>query len=209
MKLKDLEGEYDAVFSLGHLCLAAIQLQKNNLRPFSGVLDWMGTHSLPDVSRLLKNRFDGFMELPNLRISGYATNEKLLVADEKYNLFSNHDFDADKNTLTHLATYPEVKEKFNRRVGRFLDKMETAGRILFVRTEGAFGEVLELESVLSAMVKHDFALLVVNHSDVSGIVEKNWPLAKVCAVGLPNQEIWNGNNEHWSTMLQGIHLKLS
>jgi len=31
MSLKDISGTYDAIFSLGDLCLAAVQLRKNNL----------------------------------------------------------------------------------------------------------------------------------------------------------------------------------
>jgi Putative papain-like cysteine peptidase (DUF1796) len=40
MSLKDISGNYVAIFSLGGDCLEAIQLRKNNLRPFAGVLDW-------------------------------------------------------------------------------------------------------------------------------------------------------------------------
>jgi hypothetical protein len=39
MKLVDVKGTYNAIFSLGDLCLTAIQLEKNNLRPFSGMLE--------------------------------------------------------------------------------------------------------------------------------------------------------------------------
>ncbi|EHL78862.1 DUF1796 family putative cysteine peptidase [Bacillus smithii] len=46
MSLEDIKGTYDSVFSLGDLCLTSIQLKKNNLRPFSGVLDWMASPSL-------------------------------------------------------------------------------------------------------------------------------------------------------------------
>ncbi|MED1203451.1 DUF1796 family putative cysteine peptidase [Heyndrickxia acidicola] len=208
MSLEEIKGEYDAIFSLGHLCLAGLQLKKNQLRPFSGVLDWMGSNSLPDVNRLLKNRFAGFMDFKNLAIRGYANEYNLLVEDEVYHIFSNHDFAADKNTLTHLAAYPEVKEKFNRRIKRFLEKMETSKRILFVRTEGSFADVLELESVLSDLVKHDFRILVVNHTNVQGLVEKEWPVERVAVVELPNKEIWEENDQLWKTILSDVHLRV-
>lgn len=207
MSLEEIKGEYDAIFSLGHLCLAALQLQKNNLRLFSGVLDWMGSHSLTNVSRLLNNRFAGFMDFENLAIRGYADEYNLLVEDEKYHIFSNHDFAANENTLTHLATYHEAKEKFNRRIKRFLEKMETSERILFVRTKGSFADVLELETVLSSLVKNDFKIVVVNHTNVKDIKEKQWPLKRVTIVEFPDKEIWTENDHLWKKLFSDVHLR--
>jgi hypothetical protein len=206
MSLEDIKGTYDSVFSLGDLCLTSIQLKKNNLRPFSGVLDWMASPSLSNVNRLLKNRFVGFMDLPNLRIIGYASDQLICVSDDGYQIVSNHDFEVGKNTLSHLGGYPEVREKFDRRIKRFLEKMETSKRILFVRTEGTFEEVLELESILSKMVKNDFRILIVNHTDVSGLTEKNWPIERVSVVELPNRDIWNANDHFWKMMFDGVQL---
>jgi hypothetical protein len=213
MNLKDIKGTYDAIFSLGDLCLASLQLRKNNLRPFSGVLDWMASPSLSNVNRLLQNRFVGFMDLPNLKATGYSTGvdstERFIcVWDSAYDIVSSHDFKADKNTLAHLATYPEVKEKFNRRIQRFLEKTATSQRLLFVRTEGTYEEVQELQSVLSGMVKNDFQILLINHSNVSGMIKKDWSLEKVCVVELPDQDKWSSNDHHWKTMLDGIHISV-
>ncbi|MFN2747479.1 MULTISPECIES: DUF1796 family putative cysteine peptidase [Bacillus] len=209
MNLKDIKGHYDAIFSLGHLCLAAIQLRDNDLRPFAGPLDWVTTNSLTDLNQLLRNKFAGFMDPKNLRIIGYNTGEKkenstIYVVDDLYNVGSVHDFDANKNTLDHLATYPAVMEKFNRRINRFLEKLSSSNRILFVRTEGSFEEAQELERVLSGLVQHDFHVLLVRHSNVKTIIEKNWPLEKICAVELPDQEIWKSNNALWTSLFEGV-----
>ncbi|KOR79096.1 peptidase [Bacillus sp. FJAT-21352] len=208
MSLKDISGNYDAIFSLGDLCLAAIQLRKNNLRPFAGVLDWVGSPTLPYVNRLLQNQFADFLNPHNLKPIKYLSQWDLYVLDEYYNIGFNHDFKTDKNTLTHLGGYPEVKEKYDRRIQRFLEKMTTSQRILFVRTEGTFEDVKELESILSGMVKHDFRILVVNHTEVNGIVEKSWPLEKVCVIELPNHDKWNANDYHWKTILSGVHINV-
>ncbi|AOZ93917.1 DUF1796 family putative cysteine peptidase [Paenibacillus crassostreae] len=205
MRLAELEGKYDSIFSLGDLCLASIQLEKNNLRLFSGVLDWVGSPQLPEVSRLLMNRFTGFMELENLRVVGDAGADMLLVSDEYYHIFSNHDFSKVLNPNNNLFDYPNVKQKFDRRIQRFLEKMENSERILFVRTEGNLQEVYDLQMVLAGLVKHDFRILVINHAPVDGIVELNWPIEKVCAVQFPDGEKWAGNDELWKTMLKGIH----
>lgn len=206
MSLEKIKGTYDAVFSLGNLCLGAIQLNKFNLRPFSGVLDWVGSHSLPDVNRLLQNRFSGFLELPNLKVVGHASVLDLLVLDEAYKIYFNHDFKTDKNTVLDLAAYPEIKEKYDRRVQRFLEKMATSQRILFIRTEGTFEETQELGSILAGLVANDFRLLVVNHTNVNGMIEKNWPLEKVCAIELPDIEKWDGNDHYWAQIFNGVQV---
>lgn len=207
MNLQELKGEYDAIFSLGDLCLTSIQLKRHNLRPFSGVFDWMASPRLSNVNRLLRNRFIGFMDYENLRIIGYAGPEMICVSDDAYQMVSNHDFSSDKNSLQHLGSYQEVREKYDRRIKRFLNTMEHAKKILFIRTEGSYEEAEKLQSVLSNLVKHDFRVLLINHKSVAGIVENNWPLEKVCALEFPNGEIWEGNNHLWQQILEGIQLK--
>ncbi|MEH7210142.1 DUF1796 family putative cysteine peptidase, partial [Priestia megaterium] len=100
MNLEDIKGHYDAIFSLGDLCLTSLQLKDNNLRTFSGILDWVSSPSLKNVNVLLQNRFADFLNLKNLRIIKYISQWDLLVWDEVYNIGFNHDFKTDKNTLT-------------------------------------------------------------------------------------------------------------
>ena len=206
MNLSQLKGEYDAIFSLGDLCLASIQLKKHNLRPYSGVLDWMASIDLSQVNELLENRFIGFLEYDNLRVIGYA-DDFICVSDDGYNLVSNHDFDGEKNTLNYLGGYAEVMEKYERRIQRFLSEMENAKRILFVRTEGTLEDAAVLQDVLSRIVKHDFSILLINHTYVPGIVEKSWPLDKVCSIEFPNIDKWEGNHDLWKEVLSGIRLR--
>lgn len=206
MDLSQLKGEYDAIFSLGDLCLASIQLKKHNLRPYSGVLDWMASPELSQVNELLENRFIGFLDYDNLRVIGYA-DTFICVSDDGYNLVSNHDFDGEKNTLTYLGAYAEVMGKYERRIQRFLSEMDNAKRILFVRTEGSLEDAAVLQDVLSKLVKHDFSILLINHTYVQGIVEKSWPLEKVCSIEFPNKDKWEGNHDLWKEVLSGIRLR--
>lgn len=206
MNINEIKGKYDAVFSLGDLCLTSIQLKKHNLRPYSGVLDWVASPMLSKVNKLLENRFVGFMDYENLRVLGYA-DTFICVSDDGYHLVSNHDFGGDDNTLEHLWGYKEVMEKYNRRIDRFLKEVDSAKKILFVRTEGTFEDAIELQNVLSKIVKHDFRVLLINHTDVDGIVEKNWPLEKICSLEFPNKDKWEGNHELWESVLDGVRLK--
>ncbi|WP_146553863.1 DUF1796 family putative cysteine peptidase [Rummeliibacillus sp. SL167] len=207
MNRQELMGNYDAIFSLGDLCLTSIQLKKHQLRPYSGVFDWAATPELSKVNLLLQNRFQGLMRFGNLRIVGPGVPHMICVSDDHYHFVSNHDFGTDKNSLTYLGSYDEVMEKYNRRTKRFLEKMETAKRILFVRTEGSFEDVVGLQAVLRNLVKNDFSILLINHTHVSGIVEKNWPLPNVYAVDFPNYDKWEGNHHLWDQILSGIKLE--
>ncbi|WP_258833483.1 papain-like cysteine peptidase [Peribacillus frigoritolerans] len=58
LKLQDIKGSYDVIISLGSWCGPSLILRR-----FSFPLDWVVSNSLPDVSRILKNRFVGFMDL--------------------------------------------------------------------------------------------------------------------------------------------------
>ena len=205
MNIDDIKGDYDAIFSLGDLCLTSIQLKKHKLRPYSGVLDWVASPKLSKVNQLLKNRFVAFLEFENLRVLGYA-DKCICVSDDGYQIVSNHDFHVANNTLESLDGYADVMVKYNRRIRRFLAEMNNAKKILFVRTEGTFEDVAELHNVLQKLVKHDFNILLINHTDVSGLVEKNWPLEKVCALEFPNVDKWEGNHALWSHVLKGIKL---
>lgn len=210
MKLNELKGTYDAIFTLGDLCLAAIQLEKNQLRPYAGVLDWMASYHLSDVNRLLTNRFARFMNYENLKIVGAASEKLLLVAETEYNVVSNHDFMTQYNTPSQLHAYPEIKAKYDRRIARFLERMEKSKHILFIRTEGTLEEARELEEVLSRLVRHDFKVLLIQHKlEVNGIVESDWPLKRVISVQLPDVDRWNANDALWTQMLSGVMFKES
>ncbi|MGP7815808.1 DUF1796 family putative cysteine peptidase [Niallia sp. 01092] len=212
MALADMKGKYNAIFSLGDLCLASIQLRKFKLRPFAGPLDWMSSPSLSSVNRLLQNRFHGFMDLANLLPTGYSTGIDtpetfLVVHDQSYGIVSSHDFKADRNTLTNLATYPEVREKLDRRIQRMLTMMEKGKRILFVRTEATFSETLQLEGVLSKLVKKDFHILIINHTKGNTMTEKHWPLNRVTVVELPEYEKWTNNDHYWKEILDNVTIR--
>lgn len=208
MKLADIKGSYEAIFSLGDLCLISMQLEKNNLRPYAGPLDWMASYNLSDVNRLLANRFARFMDLANLEVEKQISDVLYLVVEKEYNFLSNHDFLTYKNTPDNLADYPAIKAKYDRRVQRFLHKCATARKILFIRTEGTQKQAAELEHVLSGLVAHDFNILLLNHTTaVQTVVENDCPLERVCSLQMPEVGKWDGNDPLWADILSGIVLE--
>jgi len=206
MRVADLKGSYDAIFSLGDLCLAAMKMEKFDLRPYAGPLDWMATYDLSAVNLLLRNRFAHFMEYKNLYVEKKVSDQLYLVRDLYYDFQSNHDFFTHNNFPPNLEAYPYVKAKYDRRVQRFMEKVQTSRKILFIRTEGSYEHARELQEVLSGLVVHDFRVLLINHTTVNDIVELDWPLEKVCSILMPNADKWLGNDHLWEQMLNGIHL---
>ncbi|MFB9329632.1 DUF1796 family putative cysteine peptidase [Paenibacillus aurantiacus] len=206
MKLSALKGTYDAIYSLGDVCLAGIQMEHHGMRHVAGPLDWMASYNLPQVIRLLANRFAGFMDYNHLRVEGMAGEKIYLVKEMEYDILSNHDFFVHNNFPPHLAAYPEIKAKYDRRVSRFLEKAANSNKILYIRTEATFEQTIELQAVLAGLVANDFRLLIINHDPVPGIVELDWGIDKVCALQLPNDEKWNGNNHLWAQIFSHITL---
>ncbi len=206
MRISDLKGTYDAIFSLGDLCLASMQLEKFDLRPYAGPLDWMSTYNLANVNRLLRNHFANFMNYENLFVEKRLSEQLYLVRETYYDFLSNHDFFTHNNFPPHLAAYPEVKAKYDRRVQRFMEKMATARSILFIRTEGSLEDAQELQEVLFGLVAHDFKVLLINHTAVPHVMETDWPLDKVCSILMPNDDKWDGNDHLWAEILQGVQL---
>jgi Putative papain-like cysteine peptidase (DUF1796) len=206
MRFQQLKGEYDAVYSLGHLCLGALQMRKFNLRPFSGVLDWVGSPNLANISHLIAHDFENFLNLSHLQPVKYISPTDLYVWDSYYDIGFNHDFKTDKNTLEHLGGFYEVKEKYNRRIQRFNEKLTSSKRILFIRTEGSKEDIAVLQQILAYKCKADFEILVVNHLPIQSMIEQFWNIPNVTVAEMPNDEIWDGNDAYWAEVFDGVTL---
>jgi hypothetical protein len=221
LNLNDIKKSYDVIVSLGSSCSPAMQLRRHNLRRFSGPLDWSVSLTLSDVSRLLKNKFDGFMEIKNMRLleethffldEGVAVLPRdgstqpiksYFVKDTYYNILSVHDFPILPNQ-DWSVTYPSYKEKLNYRINRFLEKITNSQSVLFVRWKASYDEAIELQSVLSEIVNGHFNILILHPVDGSqGVSEMNWGLDKVCSVKVPND---TNDNSTWDFVLNGITL---
>ncbi|MCQ6530975.1 DUF1796 family putative cysteine peptidase, partial [Bacillus mycoides] len=168
-----------------------------------GPIDWMISFSFQDVICLLQNQFKDFMKKENMIFTGYHVYEtKLLLKDTKYNIDSAHDFLVTENTPENWTTYPEFKIKINRRIQRFLNKLETCNKILFVRIGGTYEEAQLLEEVLSKIVKNEFRILLLNGISEYKIIEYDWDLQYTCSIGIP----MNGNQNHviWNQIFKNI-----
>lgn len=203
MNLHELKGTYDAVFSLGSNCYPAQRLERYSLRPYSGVIDWMYSNSIPGLVKLLNNRFDSFMHPRNLWVEGLVLNDhNYSVRDCFYDIQSVHDFLAGDRLDGIVQKYPQFKNTFERRIARFLEKTGHCRKLLFVRLHASYEDAALLEAALRSIVTHEFRLLVVNPGQVGQMIEHNWPLQYTCSLEMPiewderSDELWSKVFEH-------------
>lgn len=223
VKFEDIKGSYDLMVGLGCWCGPALHLRRHNLRKFSFPLDWVISNSLPDVSRLLKNRFQGFMELKNMRrTEGYAHflddghaifppgggTEPVnahFIEDTYSNIVSVHDFPVISNQDWKVL-YPSYKARLNRRIDRFLEKVTNSPSILFIRW-GVTNptEAMELKSVLSEMAPGKFNILILNPvPGLQKISPMDWGIDGIASIQVP---LDNPNDDSvWDYALQGLTL---
>ncbi|MEH6885683.1 DUF1796 family putative cysteine peptidase [Priestia megaterium] len=221
MNLQDIRGSYDLMLGLGSWCGPSLNLRRHNWRRFSFPLDWMISNSISDVSRLLRNRFTGFMEFQNLqRTDGYAHflddgvaifpeeggTEPVnahFIHDTYYNIISVHDFPIIPN-VDWPVMYPSYKEKLHQRIARFLEKVENSSSILFIRWAATYEQAVELQSTLEGIVKGQFNILILCPEEgFKGVSEIDWGLDKICAVKVPRIPNDPGT---WNYVLEGITL---
>ncbi|WP_280142861.1 DUF1796 family putative cysteine peptidase [Paenibacillus sp. 453mf] len=189
----------------------------HNLRRISLPLDWMISTKLSDVNRLLQYRFQGFMELNHLQVledthimlddgspvfhdrGGLV--ESYMIKDTLYNIISVHDFPLVPGQHWSVV-YPEYKEKLQRRIQRFYDKLARSSFTLFIRWSASYEETHQLRAILSQMTPGDFHILVLNPvKGQYGITDAGWNLDRVCSLNVPPDM---NDQTTWDELLAGI-----
>lgn len=205
-------GEYSAVYSLGPNCQTAYQLRRLGLRQAAGPLDWFISNSHAGLTSLLDNRFHDFMELENMKLVGQFQT-CYCIKDEKYQIFSYHDFPVALPKERWHEAYPEFHERQTRRQERFLQALASLDRLLFVRMNCTPEEALDLHQRLSRLVVHSFNLLIVNTpQDVSQESSQAAEHTIVHPAGLATAQLnkgadWRGDDEGWAALLEKISVK--
>lgn len=129
-----MKNKYDIVYSIGHDCACSMYLKKHNLRVAAGPLDWLT--SVPAHMRfdMILNNFDGFMNIEDFE---FVTKNPNIVNDEKCDYYKNrrtglyfyHDFPTG---VALEESFPNVSEKYARRIKRFYDNIQKCEHVLLV-----------------------------------------------------------------------------
>lgn len=126
--------KYDIIYSIGRDCACASYLQKNGLRLTSGPFDWLTNAGFEERFTLLLNDFQDFLDKKYLKQMPKPTQ---FPADKNNDYYENikthlyfwHDFPSDK---TFDEAYPEIKQKYARRIKRFYDNIKNKNKVLLV-----------------------------------------------------------------------------
>ena len=116
---------------MGERCPCSVLLRSVFLQTFSNPLDWLSGSSFASRLNLVITKFKDFLNIEDLE---YET------CGSKWDIYSNkksgvvyfHDFPAGEDMDT---AFIKVKEKYDRRIARFLDKMSNSKKVLAVYIE--------------------------------------------------------------------------
>lgn len=125
--------KYDLIFSLGEACSCSELLRKNGLQIKAYPFDWLFGSDFVGRCKILAERLASFIEKKDLEFSFEERNIHCKAYHNKLtDLTFNHDFHKD---IPFEEMYPQVKEKYERRITRLLKEIENAQKILIVYLE--------------------------------------------------------------------------
>jgi len=158
--------KYDTVMSVGAACFVPDVLKDLKLRDFSGPFDWM--HGSDVVSRLtfIKNRFKNYFDFDDFEYVGLnPDNGKAVYKNKRSGIIYNHDFP----TGNFKDVFPDVKEKYSRRIRRVLKHLDSNEKILLVYSElGNTGDkeaTQKLINEINTKYSANIDLLYINHKN--------------------------------------------
>lgn len=205
MRWHDCVGAYKAFFSLGSTCQTAYQLRRLGLRRIAGPLDWFISRNASDVSRLIRNRFNGLLDADRLQVAG-VDQKHYIVHDTGYNLESYHDFPLIQ---PWVHAYPDVARRLRRRAQALLS-VSASGPICFVRIGTSEPESLQLYKALAPIAPRGFRLLVVNsEEDDYRIRHEDWGFPGIASVSIPRGFDWRGSDSAWWEIMRGFSVAAS
>ena len=195
--------QYDAVINLGGDCQSAYQMSLHGIRHYALPFDSLIT-PVDSVIYLLEEQFCDFLKKDNLSLVTKGT-EKFIL-DSKYNVRLIHDFKLEED---FLQEYDNIKEKYDRRVSRFLEILQTSRSVLFIRKNITKEQALRFDAALSRLYPHlDFALLALGGGQD---IQEDWGIARVKNRFLKQLEpySWKGDPNAWKALFQEMGLELS
>ena len=162
------DKKYDLVFGVGQACACTQNLRKNKLQFSSYPYDWLFGMDLVNRMKLIANNYEHFIDYEDLKDTNRDNKSEKNLCEIFYNtkneICFNHDFAYGKPLE---ETYPAVKEKYDRRIKRQLEQIESSKRVLVVylqspcdRNEIEDKTLVEAQEVLkNRFPKQEFTLL--------------------------------------------------
>ena len=125
--------KYDLIASIGDTCATSIYLRRNKLQYASYPLDWIGHDPFSGKIEFLTNHFTNFMNIEDIVPMEKPESDEDVNCDAYRNTRTGtliwHDFPTG---VPFEKSFPEVKNKYDRRISRLYKRIEKSKNILFV-----------------------------------------------------------------------------
>lgn len=170
--------KYDFIFSIGEACSCTQILRHLGLQNASYPFDWLFGSTFIGRCKILTEEFKDFIRKEDLE---YSHEERSLKCNAYYNKLNdivfNHDF---LKSLDFEDAYPLVKEKYDRRIRRLLEKIKNSNSVLAVyleipttnHVEVTNEEILQGYSILKEKFGDKINLLYIKNSKCETKIER-------------------------------------
>ena len=166
-----MHKRYDVIYSIESNCGCAMYLNMLGLRIASGPFDWItGANSLEERINIILNYFNSFLSFDNLKFIDKDINHKNHDFNNDYyintenNILFLHDF---KHNILLENMYSKVKEKYDRRIQRFIDNIRSKKTLLIwfsLNTNTDDNLIKELSDKLNKKFNNSIDLVVIENS---------------------------------------------
>ncbi|WP_068469485.1 DUF1796 family putative cysteine peptidase [Candidatus Protochlamydia phocaeensis] len=194
---------YDEIVSLGYGCQVAWQLETNGLRKAAYPFDWFHT-SFDSLMAFIQHKGEHFLEWNHIWIVEPYPGDtgRFHVVDLLYGIHSYHDF----LSMPPMANYNDIKTKYDRRINRFFELLNSNKKILFVR-EGFTREQVEQLDLLFQTLYPTLSYTILAVSDDEAFYE-DWGLERIRNFYI-QQKAWNwmGDFARWKEILDQFCIK--
>ena len=124
------------IVPLGDSCSVAHALQTIGIRKFALPFDWVRIANLSDITRIINNKFDQYIESC---VKTVEVSSKFPIFDDDFNnsLIKNNCVMRNKYGVKfyHDDFAENCVDKYKRRINRFFEILNCTNRVIFIRDE--------------------------------------------------------------------------
>jgi hypothetical protein len=201
------QRKFDIAIGLGGRCQVAYNLQKNGLRQQAFPFDWLIT-PFEGLIRFLAYQGRGFTNKENFLFHITAYNVPTAVMDTMYGFCLLHDFDyslidgiptVKRFHEVEVRNYDEIKFKYDRRIKRFFEVLNSDKKVLLVRLGITYHQAVFLDEFIHSHYPNlDYLILAVDDSEE---IKTDWGLTRVKNVYAQQVTYWQGREDVWKAIL--------
>ncbi len=142
-----LNKKYDLIFGLGEACSCTQIIRGSRLQFESYPFDWLSGTNLTGRTKILCDNFETWFNKEDLMFIGTRQHPepRNIYKNKKTDITFNHDFSLDGSFDDE---YPKIKEKYDRRAKRLIQRIENSKKVLAVYLQVTYNQNQEDNSDL-------------------------------------------------------------